>query len=252
MDLGHDLEVVLDRGRLGVSSEVGSNLLGLGEELGGGRGRLGEEGRGNVVEGGELSGEVRERSSGGAVGAALLVQVLDEQTLASSELVSLGLVVDVLVRSCGEELDGRVRADAVSVGDRLVDRLVGVEEGNDAVGLLGEGLGDRLVDGLERLAVSAPRGGEGDDDVLGVVERDRVKVGGGQLEGDRRGRPLDLALGSRLLGDAARESIVGSATWGVERVADGGWSSQSNERVEVPSAVVVLRNQRSSREPLES
>ena len=78
------------------------------------------------------------------MGAGLLVDVLDEGVLGTATLVR-----NAVLAAGREELDGRVRADALLLGDGL------------AVGRLGINLGDDdILIVVKVVSKSLPRGGE--------------------------------------------------------------------------------------------
>ena len=83
-----------------------------------------------------------------AVGAGVLVEVLDERILGTSALVRGGLEGTLL-----EELDGRVGGDALLLCKGLCVLGFGVDLGDKDVGLVDEGAGESLPDGSEGLAV---------------------------------------------------------------------------------------------------
>jgi len=108
-----------------------------------------------------------------------------------------------------EELDRREAGDTVAGADVLV--AVGVDVGNDHVGLSGERLGDLLVVRSQLLAVSAPGGVKLDENVLIRVQDNLVEVA--RVEDDhRRGGLLDAALGPGLLVDVVDDVLQGSST----------------------------------------
>ena len=122
-----------------------------------------------------------EQAPSSAVCAALLVQVRDERLLGTRAVV----VERLALRAFGEELDRREAPDTVLLAERAVVLRVCVDVDDEAlqrvqlnmlgrsdgreetdVGLVREVLGDLLIDGLQTLAVAAPRCSERDDRVL--------------------------------------------------------------------------------------
>lgn len=84
----------------------------------------------------------------GAVRAGLLVQERDEVRLAAATTVGLGLL-----GAGGEVLDGRVGADALRLGGSLAVIGLGIDLGNQDIGLVLVVLGELLPCGNELLAV---------------------------------------------------------------------------------------------------
>lgn len=120
---------------------------------------------------------------------------LDELLLGPARAVLHGR----LVRALGEELDRGERPHVVLARDRLVLRLVGVHLRDDAGGLGRKRPRNILVRRLHVLAVAAPWRRERHEDVLVLVERNVVKVGGVELDSSGRSRRLDVGLDARLL-----------------------------------------------------
>lgn len=89
-----------------------------------------------------------EAAAGRAVGARLLVEERNE-----SRLGAAAIVVDRLGAALGEELDGRVRLDALVLRGSLGVGGFGVDLADDDVGLELEVLGEGFPDGGEALAV---------------------------------------------------------------------------------------------------
>jgi hypothetical protein len=179
-----------------------------------------------------------ETAADSAVSAGVLVEELDECLLRAAALVWAGLEGALL-----EVLDGRVRGDALLLGESLCVLGFSVNLCDQDIGLVNEGVGESLPDGGEGLAVcrtsaidlsqqrsrqhtSAPRGSEGNEDILVLsnllLEALVVK------EGDSAGElALDLGLDSCLLGDELGQAL------------------------EVTTALVVLRLVALSVEPLQ-
>lgn len=98
---------------------------------------------------------------------ALLVQEINKRLLITTTIVSNGVSLAIL--ALPEELDSGIGGDTVLLGDGFIVSGVGIHVGDDAV-LLGPKVPrDVLVDGLQRLAVSAPGSSESDENVLSVV-----------------------------------------------------------------------------------
>jgi len=110
--------------------------------------------------------EVVKTTSNGTVGTALLVQEIDERLLAPATIVSGGVLIFLAL---SEELDGGVGRDTVLLSDGLVVSRIGIHVGDDAVLLFLEVPRDVFVDGFQRLAVSTPGSGEGDENIFSVV-----------------------------------------------------------------------------------
>lgn len=85
------------------------------------------------------------------MGAGLLVDVVEEILL-----VAAAFVVDGLLAAGGEVLDGRVGRDTILLGDSLALGRVGVDLGDQDVGVSREVGGDRLPCRSELLAVCDP------------------------------------------------------------------------------------------------
>jgi hypothetical protein len=169
-----------------------------------------------------------ETAANSAVGTGVLVEVLDERVLGTSALVRSGLKGTLL-----EELDGRVRGDALLLCESLCVLGFGVNLGDKDVGLVNESVGESLPDGGEGLAVckvlaliifgrerqhtSAPRRSEGNKYILvlsnPLLEALVVKVGdsAGQLA-------LCLRLDRGLLGDELAQALEITATLVVLRL----------------------------------
>jgi hypothetical protein len=82
------------------------------------------------------------------MGARVLVEELDESLFGATALVRGGLGGTLL-----EELDGRVRGDALLLSESLCVLSFGIDLGDQDVGLVDKGVGEGLPDGSEGLAV---------------------------------------------------------------------------------------------------
>lgn len=80
--------------------------------------------------------------------ASLLVQESNEVLLATATGVSFGLLA-----AGGEVLDGRVRSDTLCLGGSLAVRTLGIDLGDQDIGLVLEILSKLLPYGGEALAV---------------------------------------------------------------------------------------------------
>lgn len=80
--------------------------------------------------------------------AGVLVEVLNERVLGAGTLVRGGLG-----RSLLEELDCRVRGDALLLGESLCVLGFSINLGDQNIGLVDEGVGESLPSGGEGLAV---------------------------------------------------------------------------------------------------
>jgi hypothetical protein len=130
---------------LGALLELGGDLVDLLGDLGEvGARQLGDDG----VEGGDGTGCVVEAAAGEPVRAGLLVDVGEEVGLGAAALVQ-----DAVLAAGGEELDGRVRGDAVGLGGGLAVGGVGVDLGDQDVIVACIVGGNALPDGGEVLAV---------------------------------------------------------------------------------------------------
>ena len=81
---------------------------------------------------------------------------------------------------------------------------IGVHVGDDTVLLGLEVPRDLLVYGFQRLAVSAPRSGEGYENVLGLVQCNGVEVVDREGRDLGWGRGFDIGLDAGLFGDAVK------------------------------------------------
>lgn len=143
--LVEDADVVLGVLVLGALLELGGDLIDLLGDLGEvGARQLGDDG----VEGGDGAGRVVEAAAGEPVRAGLLVDVGEEVGLGAAALVE-----DAVLATRGEELDGRVRGDAVGLGGGLAVGGVGVDLGDQDVVVACVVGGNALPDGGEVLAV---------------------------------------------------------------------------------------------------
>ena len=120
-----------------------------------------------VIQGWDTASQVVETTSDGAVSAALLVQEINKTLLAATTLVDSRVLL--VVPALSEELDSGVGRDTVHLSDGLVVGRVGINVGDDTVLLGLEVARDLLVGGFQRLAVSTPRGGESDENILGGI-----------------------------------------------------------------------------------
>jgi hypothetical protein len=102
----------------------------------------------NSVEGLDGATSGIKTATDGAVGAGVLVEILDERVLGTGTLVRGGLE-----RALLEELDCRVRRDALLLGKSLRILSFGIDLGDQDVGLVNESIGKSLPDGSEGLAV---------------------------------------------------------------------------------------------------
>jgi hypothetical protein len=135
-----DLDVVLSV----LVLEVSGDLLGLLDTITVGRLELGN----NSLEGLDGATSGVETATNSAVGARVLVEVLDEGVLRAATLVQ-----DRLGGALLEELDGRVRGNALLGGKGLCVLSLGINLGDQDVGLVDEVVGEGLPDGGEGLAV---------------------------------------------------------------------------------------------------
>lgn len=143
--LVEDADVVLGVLVLGALLELGGDLVDLLGDLGEvGARQLGDDG----VEGGDGAGRVVEVAAGEPVRAGLLVDVAEEVGLGAAALVE-----DAVLATRGEELDGRVRGDAVGLSGGLAVGGVGVDLGDQDVVVACVVGGDALPDRGEVLAV---------------------------------------------------------------------------------------------------
>jgi hypothetical protein len=138
-----------DRGVLGLGS--GSELLGEG------------------VEGLKTTSLVAQTTLFGALSAGLLVQIGNKVLQ-----IATSLVFDTSLVGLGEEDQGGVAAHAVLGREFLV--LVRIDLGDDNMRVRLVDGGQFVVDGSEALAVTAPRGVELNEHILGAVEHDLVEV----------------------------------------------------------------------------
>jgi hypothetical protein len=146
-ELVEDAEVVLGVLQLRSILERLSLLLCLGSgvrECGAGAGEGGDDGV-EHIDGASL---LVQAAAGGAVGAGLLVDKVHEGLLVAAAGVGLGRLA-----AGGEELDGRVRADALGGSGVLAARRFGIDLGDEDVGLAGEVGGELLPGRGEGLAV---------------------------------------------------------------------------------------------------
>lgn len=142
VELVEDAHVVLGVLVLSILLELLGLLLDLGSDVGDliTAEHLGDK----SVEGSNRAGDGVELAARDTVGAGLLVDVLDEGVLGTATLVR-----NAVLAAGREELDGRVRADALLLGDGL------------AVGRLGINLGDDdILIVVKVVSKSLPRGGE--------------------------------------------------------------------------------------------
>jgi hypothetical protein len=101
----------------------------------------------------------------------------------------------------GEKLDGREPLNANLGSDLFVLIRIRVHLSDDDVLLVLERRGDLFVDGFQRLAVSAPGGGKGDEDVFAAADELVVVLVVDFEGGGGRGR-FDGGLDAGLFGDA--------------------------------------------------
>lgn len=101
----------------------------------------------------------------------------------------------------GEKLDGREPLNANLGSDLLVLIRIRVHLGDDDVLLVLERRGDLFVDGFQGLAVSAPRGRKGDEDVFAAADELVVVLVVDFEGGGRRGR-FNGRLDTGLFSDA--------------------------------------------------
>jgi hypothetical protein len=101
----------------------------------------------------------------------------------------------------GEKLDGREPLNANLGSDLLVLIRIRVHLGDDDVLLILERRSDLFVDGFQRLAVSTPGGGKGDEDVFAAADELVVVLVVDFEGGGGRGR-FDGGLDAGLFGDA--------------------------------------------------
>lgn len=141
-----DADVVLGVLVLGILLEALSSLLDLGSGIGkgGATNVLGD----NLIENGEGASGGINTAAGGAVGTGLLVEEGNKGLLRTATVVVLGSGA-----ALGEELDGGIRGHTIIVGGGLAVLSLGINLGNDDVGLVGEGGGKRLPSGGKALAV---------------------------------------------------------------------------------------------------
>ena len=90
--------------------------------------------RGKGIELLETASLVVEETADGAVGTALLVEVLDERLLSAGTVVVNRLVLSTL----GEELDRGVALDTVLLGEGLVVLRIGVNVDDEALQVTGQ------------------------------------------------------------------------------------------------------------------
>ena len=90
--------------------------------------------RGKGIELLETASLVAEETANGAVGTALLVEVLDERLLSAGTVVVNRLVLSTL----GEELDRGVALDTVLLGEGLVVLRIGVDVDDEALHATGQ------------------------------------------------------------------------------------------------------------------
>ena len=136
------------------------------------------------------------------MGTAFLVQEVNERLLVTTTIVSDRVRLVVLALS--EELDGGKGRNPVHLGDGLVVTCIGIHVGDDTVRLGLEVPSYFLVDWFQRFAVSAPRSGESDENVLGVVQCDGIEVVNVEGYDLGWGRWFDAGFDTGLFGDAVR------------------------------------------------
>ena len=104
-----------------------------------------------LVEGGDTAGGLVETSTDGAVGSGFLVEEGSERGFGAAAFVGGGFGA-----AFGEEFQCGVAGHSVAQGDSLAVGGVGVNFGDDYVGVVGEVVGEDFIDGGKGFAVAAP------------------------------------------------------------------------------------------------
>lgn len=231
----HSLDIVLSLAPVGPLDDILGSGLGRSGQLGyvslslledarsvrGGRGA--EELGGELVESQDLAGSGQESTTDGSVGTGLFVQELGSRRMRYDQFHLLLLrwsiatetrthldkgllgpsagIVDRPRSILGEKLDGREPLNANLGSDLLVLIRIRVHLGNDDVLLVLESRGHLFVDGFQGLAVSAPRGRKGDEDVFAAADQLVVVLVVDFEGGGRRGR-FNGRLDTGLFSDA--------------------------------------------------
>lgn len=104
-----------------------------------------------MIERGDTPGISVESATSSTVGAGIFIEEVDERSLSPATIVGNGLS-----GTLGEELESGISGDAKLLGRSLSGRRICVDLGNDNIGLADKVLGNSLVDGSKRFAVTAP------------------------------------------------------------------------------------------------
>lgn len=153
----------------------------------------------------KTASEIVETPSDGALSTTLFVQEINERLLAPAAGVGNG--IPLVFFALREERKRGVGLDAIHRSDELVVTCVGIHHGEDTVFLILEVSRDILVDGFHSFAVSTPRSGEGNKNVLCFVQDDGVEVVHSKGNNFGWGRRLNIRLDTSLGGNAVRGSI---------------------------------------------
>ena len=197
---------------LGVISEDGSLVKEGGTNIGGGINELLSE----FIQRWKTSSQVVETTSNGALSTTFFVQEIDERLLAPATVVGYRVLLVFLP----EEFDSWEGFDAVHHSDGFVVTRVRIHVGKNAVLLVLEIARDFLEDGFQSFAVSTPRGGESDENVLGFVQCSRVEIVDGESHDFGWGRWFDIRFGTGLFGDTVRRLIQVMVDEGGDRLFD--------------------------------